>query len=71
MKIAILNNLYPPTPRGGALKIAQTTEKELNREGHKVIVITTDPKEKGKNSDGTHSDSARLHTHPAECRRCV
>jgi len=51
MKIAILNNLYPPTPRGGALKIAQTTEKELNREGHKVIVITTDPKEKGKNSN--------------------
>lgn len=51
MKIAILNNLYPPAPRGGALKIAQTMEKKLSRKGHEVIVITTDPVKKSKESN--------------------
>lgn len=43
MKIAILNNLYPPEARGGALKIAETMEKGLSRRGHEIIVITTSP----------------------------
>src|SRR6056297_1398164 len=41
MKIAILNNLYPPERRGGALKIAELMTKGFFDQGHHIFVIST------------------------------
>ncbi len=43
MKIAIINNLYPPFNRGGAEKIAQQQAEKLIQQGHQVFVVTTRP----------------------------
>ncbi len=43
MKIAVINNLYPPFNRGGAEKIAYRQVDELKRQGHQVFVITSRP----------------------------
>ncbi len=41
MKIAIINNLYPPFDRGGAEKIAQQEVSALKNQGHQVFVVTS------------------------------
>lgn len=43
MRIALINNLYPPYVRGGAERVVETIARELQREGHTVAVITTVP----------------------------
>ena len=43
MRIFLINNLYPPYARGGAERVVETIAKELQREGHHVIVVTTVP----------------------------
>jgi len=43
MKIAILNNLYPPYERGGAEKIVARQIEELREAGHEVFLVTTRP----------------------------
>lgn len=41
MKICLINNLYPPTVRGGAEQVVARTVERLLAEGHSVVVITT------------------------------
>lgn len=40
MKIALINNLYPPEGTGGAEHVIETHAEELISKGHDVIVIT-------------------------------
>jgi len=53
MKIAIINNLYKPYNRGGTEVVVEKQVKELQDQGHEVLVISTKPlfdkklKEKG------------------------
>jgi glycosyltransferase involved in cell wall biosynthesis len=44
MKIAIIQNLYPPFARGGAEAVAEEQAEGLKARGHKVLVITTRPR---------------------------
>jgi glycosyltransferase involved in cell wall biosynthesis len=44
MKIAVINNLYPPFDKGGAEKIAYQQVKKLEKKKHQVFVITTKSK---------------------------
>ena len=43
MKIAIINNLYPPFNRGGAESVVKQQVNDLTQQGHVVFVITTKP----------------------------
>lgn len=43
MKIALINNLYPPYNKGGAEKIVELTSRELEKQGHEVFIISTRP----------------------------
>lgn len=43
MKVAIINNLYPPFNRGGAEKIVLQQADNLIQQGHQVFVVTTCP----------------------------
>lgn len=43
MRICLINNLYTPYTRGGAERVVETIAKELQREQHHVVVITTVP----------------------------
>ncbi len=43
MKIAVINNFYPPFNRGGAERITQQQVDKLLRQGHAVFVITSRP----------------------------
>ena len=43
MKIALVNNLYGATKRGGAELAVEAQEAILRRAGHKVVVVTTRP----------------------------
>ena len=48
MKVAVINNLYPPYHRGGAEVVAQNQASQLIDLGHDVFVITTKPLFKGE-----------------------
>lgn len=43
MKIALINNLYPPLGKGGAEFIVETCRQELERNNIEVLIITTKP----------------------------
>lgn len=43
MKVAIINNIYPPYDRGGAEQVVVKTVAGLRAAGHQVVVITTTP----------------------------
>ncbi len=43
MKIAVVNNLYPPFNRGGSSRVVQKQISDFKRAGHHVFVITTRP----------------------------
>lgn len=43
MKILLLTNLYPPFVRGGAEYVAAQVARELKRQGHEVVVVTSAP----------------------------
>jgi glycosyltransferase involved in cell wall biosynthesis len=43
MKIAIINNLYPPLSRGGAEVVAESQANKLSSDGHDIFIITTKP----------------------------
>lgn len=43
MKVAIINNIYPPYDRGGAEQVVVKTVAGLLAAGHRVVVITTTP----------------------------
>ncbi len=43
MKIVICNNLYPPYARGGAESVVSQQAKALQKSGHDVVVLTTQP----------------------------
>lgn len=43
MKIAIINNIYPPFDRGGAEQVVVKTVEGLRAAGHEVVVITSSP----------------------------
>lgn len=44
MKIALLTNLYPPYVRGGAEYLMHELVRELTRQGHRVVVVTSVPR---------------------------
>lgn len=44
MKIAVINNIYPPYDRGGAEQVVVKTVEGLIAAGHEVVVITSTPK---------------------------
>ena len=44
MKICVINNLYKPFNRGGAEKVMETIIAGLRDAGHKVFIITTNPR---------------------------
>lgn len=46
MRIALINNLYPPEGRGGAEYVARKMAKDLLREGNEVIVIAGSKQDK-------------------------
>lgn len=43
MKIAVINNIYPPYDRGGAEQVVVKTVEGLIAAGHEVVVITSTP----------------------------
>jgi glycosyltransferase involved in cell wall biosynthesis len=43
MKIALVNNLYGETKRGGAEALAELQAELLRRAGHQVVIVTTRP----------------------------
>lgn len=51
MKIAIINNLYPPYQKGGAETIAQEMAKKLETAGYDVLVISTSPQKSYKENN--------------------
>lgn len=54
MKIGVVSNLYPPSARGGAERIAQRVAYKLYKRGHDVFVVSTLP------FDGPRSLFARV-----------
>lgn len=43
MKVAVINNLYPPLARGGAEQVVERTVAGLIEAGHQVVVIASTP----------------------------
>lgn len=62
MKVAIINNIYPPYDRGGAEQVVVKTVAGLRAAGHRVVVITTTP---GKpQTEVVAPDLTLYHIHP-------
>lgn len=51
MKIGLINNLYKPYQKGGAERIVEILNNQLQELGHDVFVITTQPKAKKDNEE--------------------
>jgi glycosyltransferase involved in cell wall biosynthesis len=51
MKIGLINNLYKPYQKGGAERIVEILNNQLQELGHDVFVVTTQPKEKKDNEE--------------------
>ena len=60
MKIALVNNLYPPYQKGGAEKIVQLLVEEFAKEGKQTFIITGRPDSKNK-----EQESKRIHYLPS------
>ncbi len=52
MKIALINNLYPPYARGGAEQVVKRTVEGLMKQGHEVVLITSTPEGEYKETKG-------------------
>ncbi|HMB65436.1 MAG TPA: glycosyltransferase family 4 protein [Patescibacteria group bacterium] len=64
MKIALINNLYPPYDKGGAERIVEASARELSKQGHQVVIITTKPrssKAKNRQESARYLSSAYYH----------
>lgn len=62
MKVAIINNIYPPYDRGGAEQVVVKTVAGLRAAGHQVVVITTTPDK--PQTEVVASDLTLYHIHP-------
>lgn len=56
MTICLINNLYKPYTRGGAEKVLETIHDNLERLGHRVVVISSEPRfiSSGKKNVNNH-----------------
>lgn len=65
MRIAILQDDYPPRHLGGAGAVAHTLAKEYRRLGHEVLVITAARKSERYEVDGIEVEALETWHHPA------
>ena len=47
MRVALINNFYPPEGTGGAERVVQKMADKYLADGHEVIVITTARRKSG------------------------